>query len=432
MDRKLNILLISSESLYKSSSRLALDQYQALKANGHDVEVLTKYDASNNKDIISVTNQLQPSIIRRVYNKIARPFRTKDNRGKYYFFYTSENRPPVPVRQVLQKIKTRYDLVLVTFWQGLLSAKTVYEIQKKTNCPILFLAVDMSPLTGGCHYYWDCEKFKTGCGCCPAMGSTNPKDFTNFNSQYRHDHFAKINGAFLGNDYMNEIAKTSYALANFNIEKGAIVVNESQFCPRDKKELREEFGIPYSKKFIIFAGAQTIADPRKGMNILIESLNAFYNFLPTTEKDELLILFAGNATDQLLTSVKFDTKSLGYVDYDTLAKAYALVDLYLSPSILDAGPMMVNQSLSCGTPVVAFEIGCALEVVKGHNTGYCAKLADVEDFTKGISYIYGLTETQRQEMSNDCRNIAMKSSSYINFVENTIRVYNKMTTTENH
>ena len=38
----MKILLISSEDLYKRSSRLAYDQYMALIKGGHSVDVLTK------------------------------------------------------------------------------------------------------------------------------------------------------------------------------------------------------------------------------------------------------------------------------------------------------------------------------------------------------------------------------------------------------
>ena len=61
----------------------------------------------------------------------------------------------------------------------------------------------------------------------------------------------------------------------------------------------------------------------------------------------------------------------------------AMSDVFLSPSIQDAGPMMLNQALMCGTPAVAFNIGVAYDIIND-KTGYLAKYRDSEDFCKGI------------------------------------------------
>ena len=72
------------------------------------------------------------------------------------------------------------------------------------------------------------------------------------------------------------------------------------------------------------------------------------------------------------------------------------------PSVLDAGPMMINQALSCGLPVVSFEMGVALDVLKNAGTGYCAKLGDYEDFANGIHFIYSLNELEYTSVSFKC------------------------------
>ena len=78
----------------------------------------------------------------------------------------------------------------------------------------------------------------------------------------------------------------------------------------------------------------------------------------------------------------------------------------------DAGPMMVNQSLCCGTPVVGFEMGACLQAVKDHGTGYCAQLNDVVDLASGIRWVYGLSQSERRELSAHCREFAVLHHSY--------------------
>ena len=99
--------------------------------------------------------------------------------------------------------------------------------------------------------------------------------------------------------------------------------------------------------------------------------------------------------------------------------------VYLSPSVNDAGPSMVNQSMSCGTPVVTFEMGTALDVVKDRDTGYCAKLCDSEDFARGIAKIYHLPKQEYEALRKHCRDVALELTSQESHVRNFLRVYEK-------
>ncbi len=43
------------------------------------------------------------------------------------------------------------------------------KLNKRNKCnQFLLYMMDMAPMTGGCHYAWDCEKYKMKCGGCPA------------------------------------------------------------------------------------------------------------------------------------------------------------------------------------------------------------------------------------------------------------------------
>ena len=70
--------------------------------------------------------------------------------------------------------------------------------------------------------------------------------------------------------------------------------------------------------------------------------------------------------------------------------------------------MMINQSIMSGTPVVAFEMGVALDLVISGKTGYLAKLQDIRELSSGISKILYLNELDYKKMCENCRNIALK------------------------
>ena len=430
----MKILLISSEDLYKRSSRLAYDQYMALRKGGHSVDVLTKKGKSVG-DILSVLESGYPVItnffsIKNFFRKLSLKFlfwvgkESIYTGGKYYFFYKNEFKPPIPTGWILNKIKKKYDLILITFLQGLLSAYTIAEIYRKLNVPVFFMAVDMSPMTGGCHYFWGCKRYEIGCGCCPAFNSVDEDDFTHQNMVYRLHAFSNMRCAFWGNSWMNQLAERSFSLRNVLIHKGFVVVNEEEFKPMEKSESAIHFGVD-DYKYVFFAGAQSLSDPRKGMNLLILALNSFYNKISLNERKRILVLFAGEESEELANSILFKTKFLGYLGFEELVRAYSCSYLFLCPSVLDAGPMMINQALSCGLPVVSFEMGVALDVLKNEGTGYCAKLGDYEDFANGIHFIYSLNELEYTSVSFKCRKIALETTSYSAFCSNIESLYNK-------
>jgi glycosyltransferase involved in cell wall biosynthesis len=90
-----------------------------------------------------------------------------------------------------------------------------------------------------------------------------------------------------------------------------------------------------------------------------------------------------------------------------IASAYKAADVFICPSIEDSGPMMINQSLMCGTPVVSFEMGVAFDLVITGETGYRVKLKDTNDMAKGIMNILALDKISYGKMSDNCRKLAL-------------------------
>jgi glycosyltransferase involved in cell wall biosynthesis len=168
-----------------------------------------------------------------------------------------------------------------------------------------------------------------------------------------------------------------------------------------------------------------LTEERKGIKYLLESLKIFYSKLSDVQRKEVLLVVAGSHAEQLQERACFDTLCIGYVSYDLLPLYYSMANIFLSPSIDDAGLSMVNQSLSCGTPVVSFNIGTALDMILNENTGYCANRCDSDDFAQGIMCIYNSTEDQYENMCKCCRRVAIEKTSEKSFVDNFLRIYTK-------
>ena len=110
----------------------------------------------------------------------------------------------------------------------------------------------------------------------------------------------------------------------------------------------------------------------------------------------MLLLMAGRNGEEIKRRLPFPLVDLGYLsDERKLATAYRAADVFVCPSIEDAGPMMIPEAMLCGTPVVAFHAGGAPDLVISRQTGYLARLGDAVDFAHGIGQVLESPESIR-------------------------------------
>lgn len=409
------ILLISSANPLEGPGAIGLDIYDAFRRANCDVDFVTLYQVVSRPEIKYVYKK--PAKWHDIIFKICRKLSSKPI-GEYAFFYKKETHPPVNTSKVLRLVNGSYDLVLVFFWQGLLSFQTIDELYDKLQCKFVFYCADYSPMSGGCHFTGDCRRFETGCGCCPAFGSSSLKDFTHWNVEYRKKIYAKIKPIILANTYMVDFfMKKSYLLKDQRLEYASILLDLDKFKPIEQhSDLYSHFGISPEKTCIISFGCQSLTDERKGMSYLLDALSIAYEQMTLEERRKVLLLFAGKNGDQIESRLKFGYKNLGFIPTSELPLFYSVSTMFLCASVNDAGPSMLCQSIACGTPLVAFEMGAALDILRGHNTGYCAKLRDSRDLAKGILTILRLDVDSYINMKKCCREVAKEFNSKEAFV----------------
>ena len=197
-----------------------------------------------------------------------------------------------------------------------------------------------------------------------------------------------------GNLYMYQFYKESFLLKDARVEIGGIpIIDTDVFQPKDKIALREKYNFPKEKSYILFFGCQNLNDERKGMRYLFEAF-AFLRQKMKTDFARVLVISAGKNFESIKDKIPFDSIGFG------------------CPSIDDAGPMMVNQSICCGTPVVGFDMGAVKQVVKNQGTGICVPLKDSEALAEGIYKVLMMSQQEYQEMSACARQTGLNTSSF--------------------
>ena len=423
IDKKRRILIVSSLPPH-ASANLGQDVMLSLKETGYDVDFLTRFEQGS-PEIMFIEKETKKYKSRQAskysfLHKLKRfikklHIKSDKTKNKFVIIHSDETHPPVNPSLIIDKINKPYNFVIVLFWQGMLTANSLEQIYDKVKVPLFVLAMDMFPFTGGCFYFWDCRNFiHTCCGNCPGLNSNDENDPTRKNFLYKQKVYHHIQCIFLGNSWIKSFVDQTPVTAGKPVREIILVINESIFKVRNKQSVRTEFKLN-SHEFIIFAGAPNLEEERKGFTYLVQAIKLFSQTLSAEERSKVVLLLAGNTTGIMQPFFDIEVREVGFLEYENLAKVYSMADVYVSPSIEDAGPSMVNQSIMSGTPVVAFNVGVAQDIVLTGETGYRAGLMNAEDFAKGIQYIYKLTEEDRLIMQHKCRELGLKSFSYAAF-----------------
>ena len=95
------------------------------------------------------------------------------------------------------------------------------------------------------------------------------------------------------------------------------------------------------------------------------------------------------------------------IDDEIKARAYSASDIFLLTSRAEAFGIVLLESISCGTPVIAFNVGGVSDIARNGITGLLCNAEDTDEFASSIAKIFD-DDQLRNTMSSNCRKIAIK------------------------
>jgi glycosyltransferase involved in cell wall biosynthesis len=152
-------------------------------------------------------------------------------------------------------------------------------------------------------------------------------------------------------------------------------VDTETFRPIDRAAARRRLDLADGGLVLAFGAASGAADPRKGFDLLAEALRhadgALSRFRAT------LLVFGGDRPASI-AGLQTRVRSIGKVfDPSRLVDIYNAADLFIAPSRQENLSLMVLESLACGTPVMAFEIGGMPDMIRPNISGWLVPTLDV-------------------------------------------------------
>lgn len=280
---------------------------------------------------------------------------------------------------------------------GFLNFKNI-EALAKLKKPIIVFMHDMWTITGGCHYSFSCENFKTDCSSCqmfPNGGSELPmnefKKKLKLYNKYENFHF------LAPSTWMFDLAKASKLTKEKHIVKIPNLVGTKPFKPVNKQFAREILGLDTSGTIILFGAASPLS-PYKGWNYLIKALE---HLKSQENTDNITVAIFGSDYDEgIASAIPFKTNFLGRLrdEYST-ATAYNAADVFVAPSLAETFGLVILEAMRCKTPVAAFDTGGVSDIIEHKKNGYLANYKDAEDLAKGIQFC--LNEKLNVEVTPD-------------------------------
>ncbi len=137
------------------------------------------------------------------------------------------------------------------------------------------------------------------------------------------------------------------------------------------------------------------------------------------------MLCFGKPNDELKkTAIPF--VSLGYLRSDEkIRAAYSAADIFLLPSLEDNFPNTILESMSCGTPIIAFKVGGVPEVVKNGKTGKLVPAPDTRQMSEAIlSLIFDVE--QLATMGQNCRKTIEKEYALSMQAQRYVELYQQL------
>ncbi len=280
------------------------------------------------------------------------------------------------------------------------------ESLKKIKQPIVWSLHDMWAFTGGCHYDLECGKYVAQCGACPALHSKKEKDMSAWVHKRKRKTYEKVDHlTIVGlSRWLADCAARSSLLSQKRIEVLPNGIDTDVFKPVAKITARKILNLPLQGKLVLFGAMNPHGNPVKGYTHLVAALNHI-------QKEELGFMIFGTSQPQPHMHLKHKAYYLGrFSDEVSLSIVYAAADVVVVPSVQENLSNVIMESLACGTPVVAFDIGGNSDLIEHRKNGYLARPFDTQDFARGIEWVID-EATAWQELSERARTSVIEKYS---------------------
>ena len=380
----MKVLHINTNDIDGGAARAAYRIHHGLIANGYMSEMLVQNKNSDDYTVMKTEKNKGEKLINRIIpfadNAIKRVYPKHLNVPWSVNFFNNS--------KTLDFIrKDEYDIVHL-HWinNAFLSVSDISKINK----PIVWTLHDTWAFTGGCHYFGECSKYMNQCEKCNQLNSKTNYDLSSFLFKKKYASYEKSDITIVTpSKWLAGCARQSFLLKNQRIEVIPNGIDLNVYKKISKEIARNILNIDNDALVIMFGAMSSTSDQRKGYIYLKEALQKLkYRFEREKLNKKIRIVIFGASKKQYEDNLGYPVTYTGHISDDiTLSLLYNCADVFVAPSKEDNLPNTIVESLACGTPCVAFDIGGMPDMIDHKENGYLAKHYDADDLASGIAYV---------------------------------------------
>ena len=398
----MKIIQVSHSDIGGGAARAAYRLHRGLLHVGALSEMIVSAKLTNDQEIIIAEEARSWKNCKSEYYKVGVQGYINDHTNHISNTLFSFNYPGIDISEVPQVIDA--DIInlhwVSFFYQSPVTLGKIFALGK----PVIWTLHDQWPFTGGCHYSAGCTNYQESCSSCPQLSD----DLFGLPSRILMDKVELFRNADLTivtpSRWMKESAEKSRLFGGLRIEVIPYSLETDIFTPVHKKQAKELLGLGPDVRTLLF-GAYACDDKRKGYDVLLRAISHCSSnpkVKSLLAENKIILLAFGHPGNELnLTGIP--VRSFGYIkSSEMLRDIYSAADLFVLPSLEDNLPNTMLEAMSCGTPVVAFEVGGVPDVVKNGLTGRLVTSGNAQAL--GTAVVDLLSNTNAiEEMGKRCR-----------------------------
>jgi glycosyltransferase involved in cell wall biosynthesis len=247
--------------------------------------------------------------------------------------------------------------------------------------PVVLTLHDAWLLSGHCAHPMDCERWISGCGNCPNLKSypALQKDDTAYNWK-RKQVVLKQTRLYVTTPShwlmkMVENSILSAGLIDARVIPNGVDLQIFHPGPGDRAAL----GLPAEANILLFSADGIRANKFKDYETLRSAIACVAERVPN-----IIFIALGEAG----ATERIGKAEVRYIPYQKnpklVAQYYRSADIYVHASRADTFPNSVIEALTCGTPVIATNVGGIPEQVKNGETGFLTSVGDPLEMAERI------------------------------------------------
>lgn len=278
--------------------------------------------------------------------------------------------------------------------------RILLEFLSKENIRVVYIMADESAIWGNCYYNPGCIEYRNQCVGCPKLKKWQRVLFNEpaYKSYLvKKQVYPKLRAAFVAPEFVINQAKKSPLMNNLHMEIVDEAINVEVARPRDTSGLRKKLNISEEKIVIVCVAPNSPGNYTKGVDFYIEASKCL-------EYDSRFVFVhvGWGAGDKSILPSNYI--AIDFVkNQEELSYYYSLGDLFVFPSLFDSMSNACLEALSCGTPLLCFNIS-GMPYLGDETVLTLVEPRNVDQLVEVISK----TKKKTKEQIDICRNYALK------------------------